>query len=81
MNGKIENRSVIKYLFLNIKTNEDIKTEFSEVYGHSAPSFSIIKHWTAEFKRGYVAVQAFLKNIVQVVLMKLSLQKLIETID
>lgn len=48
---KIEYRAVRKYLFLKNETNDEIKTEFSEVYGYFAPSLSTNKYWTAEFKR------------------------------
>lgn len=52
---KIEYRS-IKYLFLKRKTNDEIKVEFSEVYGDSAPSLATIKYWTAEFKCGRTSI-------------------------
>src|SRR5436190_18847496 len=44
---KIEYRVVIKYLFLKGNTPTQIKDELD-----SAPSFTTVKFWAAEFKRG-----------------------------
>jgi len=33
-------------------TPNEINSKFIKVYGDSSPSFSIIKKWAAEFKRG-----------------------------
>ena len=49
---KIEYRAVIKYLFLKGNTPAQIKDELDSVYGDSAPSFTTVKFWAAEFKRG-----------------------------
>ena len=49
---KIEYRAVIKYLFLKGNTPTQIKDELNSVYGDSAPSFTTVKFWAAEFKRG-----------------------------
>ena len=51
---KIEYRAVIKYLFLKGNTPTQIKDELDAVYGEwdSAPSFTTVKFWAAEFKRG-----------------------------
>lgn len=49
---KIECRAVIKFLHLKNNTPTQIKTEMDSVYGESAPSFSTVKFWVAEFKRG-----------------------------
>ena len=49
---KIEHRVVIKYLFLKGNTPTQIKDELDSVYGDSAPSFTTVKFWAAEFKRG-----------------------------
>jgi len=49
---KIEYRAVIKYLFLKGNTPTQIKNELDVVYGDSAPSFTTVKFWAAEFKRG-----------------------------
>ena len=49
---KIEYRAVIKYMFLKGNTCTQTKDEFDSVYGDSASSFTTVKFWTAEFKRG-----------------------------
>ena len=49
---KIEYRAVIKYLFLEGTTPTQIKDELDSVYGDSAPSFTTVKFWAAEFKCG-----------------------------
>ncbi|GFW64917.1 HTH_48 domain-containing protein [Trichonephila clavipes] len=49
---KIEYRAVIQYLFLKSSTPTQIKDELDSFYGDSAPSFTIVKIWAAEFKRG-----------------------------
>ena len=49
---KIEYRVVIKYLFLKSNTPTQIEEELDYVYGDSAPSFTTVKFWAAEFKRG-----------------------------
>jgi len=48
---KFEYGAVIKYLFLKGKTPRQIKDELNSVYGDSAPSFTTVKSWAAEFKR------------------------------
>ena len=48
---EIEYRAVIKYLFSKSNTPTQIKNELDSVYGNSAPSFTTMKFWTAEFKR------------------------------
>ena len=47
---KIEYRAVIKYLFLKGNTPMEIKDQLDSVYGDSAPSFTTVKFWAAEFK-------------------------------
>ena len=49
---KIEYRAVIKYLFLKGNTPTQIKDKLDSAYGDSASSFTIVKFWAAEFKRG-----------------------------
>ncbi|GFS57517.1 HTH_48 domain-containing protein [Trichonephila clavipes] len=49
---KIEHRAVIKYLFLKGNMSTQIKDELYSVYGDSAPSFTTVKFWAVEFKRG-----------------------------
>src|SRR5436190_5865398 len=48
---KIEYRAVIKYLFLKGNMPTQIKDELNSVYRDSAPSFTTVKFWAAEFKR------------------------------
>ncbi|GFX19402.1 HTH_48 domain-containing protein [Trichonephila clavipes] len=50
--AKIEYRAVIKYLFLKSNMPTQIKDELDSVYGDPAPSFTVVKIWAAEFKRG-----------------------------
>ncbi|GFW17586.1 HTH_48 domain-containing protein [Trichonephila clavipes] len=49
---KIEYRAVIKYWFLKGNMPTQIKDELDSEYGDSAPSFTTVKFWAAEFKRG-----------------------------
>ena len=49
---KIDYRAVIKYLFLKGNTPTQIKDELDSAYGDTAPSFTTVKFWAAEFKRG-----------------------------
>ena len=49
---KIEYRVVIKYFVKEGITPNEIHSKFIKVYGDSSPSFSTIKKWAAEFKRG-----------------------------
>ncbi|GFV36531.1 HTH_48 domain-containing protein [Trichonephila clavipes] len=53
---KIEYRAVIKYLFLKVNTPTQIKYELYFVYGDSAPSFTKVKCWAAEFKRSRMSL-------------------------
>jgi hypothetical protein len=48
----IEYRAVIKLFVKEGLTPNEIHSKFIKVYGDSSPSFSTIKKWTAEFKRG-----------------------------
>ncbi|GFU41928.1 histone-lysine N-methyltransferase SETMAR [Trichonephila clavipes] len=49
---KIEYRVIVKYLFLKGNAPTQIKVELDSVYGDSTPSFTSVKVWAAEFKRG-----------------------------
>jgi len=49
---KTEYRAVIKFFVKEGLTPNEIHSKFIKVYGDSSPSFSTIKKWTAEFKRG-----------------------------
>jgi len=43
---------VIKHFYLKGLTPKEIKAEFNEVYGKSAPVFATVYTWVNEFKRG-----------------------------
>ena len=45
--------AVIKYSFLKGDTPTQIKDELDYVYGDSAPSFTTVKFWAAEFMCGH----------------------------
>jgi histone-lysine N-methyltransferase SETMAR len=49
---KSEYSAVIKFFVKEGLTPNEIYSKFIKVYGDSSPSFSTIKEWTAEFKRG-----------------------------
>jgi [histone H3]-lysine36 N-dimethyltransferase SETMAR len=49
---KTELRAVIKYFHLKGLTPTEIKAELDSTLLASAPSFSMVKKWVAEFKRG-----------------------------
>ncbi|KAG5345380.1 SETMR methyltransferase, partial [Acromyrmex charruanus] len=53
---KEQYRSVIRFLFLDGKTCEEIKTKLDAVYGNSSPSMTTVKYWFNEFKRGRSSV-------------------------
>jgi len=48
----IEYRAVIKFFVKEGLTPNEIHLKFIKIYGDSYPSFSTIKKWAAEFKRG-----------------------------
>jgi histone-lysine N-methyltransferase SETMAR len=52
---KIEYHVVIRF-FVKLTPNE-IHLKFVKVYGDSSPSFSTIKKWAAEFKRGHTNLE------------------------
>jgi hypothetical protein len=49
---KTEYRVVIKFFVKENLTPNQIHSKSIKVYGDSSPSFSTIKKWAAEFKRG-----------------------------
>jgi len=51
---KIEYRVVIKSFVKEGLTPNEIHSKFIKVCGGSSPSFSTIKKWDAEFKRGHI---------------------------
>jgi transposase len=54
---KIEYRAVIKFSVKEGLTPKEIHSKFIKVYGDSSPSFSTIKKWGAEFKRGRTSLE------------------------
>jgi histone-lysine N-methyltransferase SETMAR len=54
---KNEHRAVIKFFVKEGLTLNEIHSKFIKVYGESSPSFSTIKKWGAEFKRGRTGLE------------------------
>ncbi|GFY15494.1 mariner transposase [Trichonephila clavipes] len=54
---KIGHRYVIQYFYLKGLSSTNIKAEPDSTLGESAPSFTIVKYWIAEFKRGRTSYQ------------------------
>lgn len=48
----VANRSVIRYLCLKGLTPKEVHDDMVETLGAEAPSYSTVKKWAAEFKRG-----------------------------
>jgi histone-lysine N-methyltransferase SETMAR len=53
----IEYRAVIKLFVKDGLTPNKIHSKFINVYGDSSPSFSTIKKWAPEFKRGRTSLE------------------------
>lgn len=53
---KEQYRSVIRFLFLDGKTCEEIKVKLHAVYKDHAPLMTTIRYWFNEFKRGRTSV-------------------------
>lgn len=47
---------MIKFLHLKGKKTQEIKDELDSVYGEASPSFTTVKHWVAEYKRGRTSI-------------------------
>jgi histone-lysine N-methyltransferase SETMAR len=54
---KTEYRAVIKFFVKEGLTPKEIHSKLIKVYGNSSPSFSTIKKWAAEFKRGRTSLE------------------------
>jgi hypothetical protein len=54
---KILYRAVIKFFVKEGLTPNEIHSKFIKVCGDSSPSFSTIKKWAAEFKRGHTSLE------------------------
>ena len=55
--GKIGHRYEIQYFHFKGLCSNNIKGEVDSTLGESAPSFTTIKYWVAEFKRGGTSYQ------------------------
>ena len=55
--SKAEYRAVIRYWYLNGKTDKEIYGELADVYGSSAPSYAPVKFRVGEFKRGRTSLE------------------------
>jgi transposase len=55
--NKIDYNAVIKFFVKEGLMPYEIHTKFIKVYGDSSPSFSTIKKWAAEFKRGHISLE------------------------
>ncbi|KAG5341710.1 SETMR methyltransferase, partial [Acromyrmex heyeri] len=53
---KEQYRSVIRFLFLDGKMYEEIKTKLDAVNENSSPSMTTVRYWFNEFKRGRSSV-------------------------
>jgi transposase len=49
---KVEYRAVIKFFVKEGSAPNKVHSKFIKAYGDTSPSFSTIKKWAAEFKRG-----------------------------
>jgi transposase len=56
---KIEYRAVIKLFVKEGLTPKEIHSKFIKIYGNSSPSFSTIKKYAAEFKRGCTSLEVY----------------------
>jgi transposase len=54
---KIEYRAVIKLFVKEGLTPKEFHSKFINVYEDSSPSFSTIKRWAVEFKRGRTSLE------------------------
>ena len=55
--SKVECRAVIRYLYLKVKTGQEIHCGLTNVYESSAPSYAQVKFWVGEFKRGRTCLE------------------------
>lgn len=53
---KEQYRSVIRFLYLDGKTCDEIKVKLDAVYGDPSPSMTTVRYWFNEFKRGRTTV-------------------------
>ena len=55
--SKIVYHAIIRYLYLKGKTGQEIRCEFTNVYGSSAPSYAQVKFWVGELKRSRTSLE------------------------
>ena len=55
--SKVEYRAVIRYLYLKVKTGQEIHCELTNVYGSSALSYAKVKFWAGKFKRSRMSLE------------------------
>ena len=55
--SKVEYPAVMRYLYLKGKTGKEILGKLANVYGSSAPSYTQVKFWVGEFKRGRTSLE------------------------
>ena len=49
--NNMETRVVVKFFFLQGKTQKEIHAILTETLGEHAPSYATVKNWVAQFKR------------------------------
>ena len=54
---RVEVRTVIKYLCKKGMTPKEFHKDFMKTLGNESPSYSTVKIWAAEFKRGRESIE------------------------
>jgi len=54
---KFEKRAVVKYLFLKGMSGKAIHDDMLPILGDNTPTYSVVRSWLAEFKRGRNSVE------------------------
>ena len=60
---KVEVRAVIKYPCKKGMTPKEIHEDFMKTIGNESPSYSTVKQWAAEFKRGRQGIEDDAKSL------------------